>query len=409
MGNRTHIETCLSVSMFLVMMGCAAASGATIYVDIDAPGDDGVSWPTAYRHVQSALSAASSGDEIRVAQGTYGPLTASRSETIQLKNGVTIKGGYAGFGEPDPDARSITSHETILSGERTPWSSSYHVVTGSGTDSTAVLDGFRITGGNAFGSASTDGGGMHNVSGSPTVVNCTFNDNFGHRGGGMYNRESSPLLTNCTFSGNTALQHGGGMCNEHNSNPTLTDCTFSGNTAAEGMLGHREKGGGMYNLESSPLLTNCTFSANTSGGPDSWGGGGGGMCNEQNSNPTLTDCTFSDNSGKTGGAMYNIFSSPMLTNCTFSQNEAVGEMFSGQGNGGAIYNLESNPLLTNCTFSGNTSTVTDPWSGNNGGGGMYNVLSSPTLTNCAFNDNFANRGGGMHNEQNSSPTLTSCT
>jgi hypothetical protein len=36
--------------------------------------------------------------------------------SFQLINGVTIKGSYAGFGEPDPDARDIALYETILSG-----------------------------------------------------------------------------------------------------------------------------------------------------------------------------------------------------------------------------------------------------------------------------------------------------
>ena len=47
---------------------------------------------------------------------------------------------------------------------------SYHVVTGSDTDITALLDGFTITAGNAnvVGEKGT-GGGMVNAGGSPTV------------------------------------------------------------------------------------------------------------------------------------------------------------------------------------------------------------------------------------------------
>ena len=84
---------------------------------------------------------------------------------------------------------------------------SYHVVTGNGIDSTAVLDGFTITGGKANGEEDLNsmGGGMFNSYASPTVVNCRFRENRanGH-GGGIGNWSTSfPSVTNCTFSENS--------------------------------------------------------------------------------------------------------------------------------------------------------------------------------------------------------------
>ncbi len=75
---------------------------------------------------------------------------------------------------------------------------SYHVVTGSGTNATAILDGFTIRGGNANGSFPDDGGGgMLNDPGDPTIRNCTFTRNSGSTfGGGLWNRNSSPSRTN---------------------------------------------------------------------------------------------------------------------------------------------------------------------------------------------------------------------
>ena len=105
---------------------------------------------------------------------------------------MTLMGGFAGVGASDPNARDITEYETILSGDLAgndvlsegPGGSVFaedgvwpynerqwclvhesrpggrtvvHVVTSSGVDQTAVLDGFTITAGNAFRSAVLDG------------------------------------------------------------------------------------------------------------------------------------------------------------------------------------------------------------------------------------------------------------
>ena len=108
--------------LFIIVLVCPFTYGNVIYVDNDAVGaNDGSSWADAYWCLQDALFNAHAGDEIRVAYGTYKPdrrvavsrsrrqITASgdRTASFQLKNGVTIKGGYAGFCEPDLDARDL--------------------------------------------------------------------------------------------------------------------------------------------------------------------------------------------------------------------------------------------------------------------------------------------------------------
>jgi len=368
--------------------------GPIWYVDGDATGTDaGSNWADAFNDLQDALKAASAGEEIHVAQGTYTP-GSGRTVTFQLNNGVTIKGGYAGFGEPDPDAWDIEAYETILSGDLygndddpgypgapPPLAdNSYHVVTGSGTDETAILDGFTITAGNANGSSYPHlfGGGMITESnGSPTLIDCTFTVNSAQFGGGMGNYNSGPTLTNCTFSSNWA-NSGGGIANDANSSPTLINCEFRDNSA--------EYGGGMRNYSSSPTVTDCTFSGNSATY-------GGGMRN-YSSNPILTNCTFTGNSAEShGGGMFNQDSSPAVTNCAFGGNSAT--------YGGAMYSYQdSSPAVTNCLFSSNSADY---------GGGVLNFSSSPMLTNCTFTANSAeNYGGAMYNEGNGSPTVTGC-
>ncbi len=400
MAKKRNLKMWVVMSVLLAGMAPAIAAGGVIYVDADAStGGDGQTWATAYKYLQDGLGAAVSGDEVWVAEGIYKPdegdgiTPGNRYATFQLKNGVAIKGGYAGFGEPDPNARDVEVYETVLSGDllgndgpdfANNYENSYHVVTGSGTDQTAVLDGFTIRGGNANGSGENRfGGGMYNRSGSPTLTNCMFTDNTARAGGGMGNRSSSsPTLTNCTFSKNsTRDDQGGGMAN-WSSSPTLTNCTFSGNSA--------NSGGGMHNWSSSPTLTNCTFSGNSAEF-------GGGMTNYEGGSPTLSNCKFIANSaGDKGGGMYNLNSSPTLTNCVFSGNSAA------LWGGGGMANWTSTPTLANCTFSGNSA--------DRDGGGMWNYdNSSPTLTNCTFNGNSASYVGGMANFESSNPTLTNCT
>ena len=145
MNGRIKLKACLIISIFLFGMACSAAAGRTIYVDADASGaNDGSSWADAYNYLQDALADANSGDEIHVAQdaltdassalkpleisvaeGIYTPDSNSadpggsgdRTATFQLINGVTLKGGYAGFGEPEPNAHDVELYETILSGD----------------------------------------------------------------------------------------------------------------------------------------------------------------------------------------------------------------------------------------------------------------------------------------------------
>jgi len=398
-----------------------------IYVDDNADGaNDGSSWADAFNYLQDALTAAWSGDEIRVAQGVYKPdqgagiTPGDREATFQLINGVTIKGSYAGYGTPDPNARDIDLYETILSGDLdgndvtgdwyTKRENGYHVVTGSGTAPSAVIQGFIIAHGNAYDPDNpvTNGGGMLNENGSPTIMDCTFSNN---SRGGIYNYKSSPKITDCTFSNNSASE-GGGMYNNESS-PTMISCTFSNNSAGSGggmrnwfcddlmiidctfsgnFVGADCQGGGMSNAYSHPTLINCSFIGNSTDKDSD----GGAMVN-WHSNPNLTNCTFTGNSAEKAGGMYNRYSNPILDNCAFSSNYA-------ERSSGGMYNLECNPTLVNCIFKYNEAGYR--------GGGMYNYGSSPILSNCTFGGNKSgDQGGGMYNQESSlecNPELTNC-
>jgi len=351
-----------SITLCLAIF-CSPALSDTIYVDGDAPGiNNGADWTNAFNELYDALGAAQDGDDILVAEGTYKPdvsgLVNPLEASFAMKNGVVIAGGYAGYGEPNPDARDVELYESILSGDiGVPWNGSdncYHVFyhpDGLALNGSAVLDGFTITSGNANGTKSDSrrGGGMYNKKGnSPTISNCMFTGNWAYYGAGMNNRDqSNPTLSECTFIDNTANSYGSGMDN-YKSSPTVSNCTFRNNTS-------EFRGGGMFNWRSSPTLSNCIFTDNRANNL----GRGGGIENYVHSNPVLINCLFAGNwAGYRGGGMYNgSFSSPTLSNCTFADNET-------DSDGGGMYNYyNSSPTVTNCIFWGNSSLQIDNYDG----------------------------------------------
>jgi hypothetical protein len=179
-----------------------------IYVDANATGTgDGTSWANAFTSLQSALTAAGSYCDIWVASGTYKPTTGSdRNASFQMKNGVAIYGGFTGT-EISFNERDWQTNETILSGDLngddfiTPKGSpilitnnsenSYHVVYNSSVNSTAILDGFTIQGGNATGNWPSVGGGIYNESSSPNIANCKIRANSAYMSGGGVSNTSN--------------------------------------------------------------------------------------------------------------------------------------------------------------------------------------------------------------------------
>ena len=394
-----NIQTESLLNLFLAL---TPDQNNVLYVNQNVTESDktGSSWVNAIPELRDALSWAgvqwdSDTDgplQIWVAEGLYLPVDnpSSRTATFQLVNNVHIYGGFAG-GESSLEARDWNANATILSGDidendfpfdphtdsdgnpDTPsqtdhivGTNSYSVVTSSGTDNTAILDGFIITAGlfKVNVSPYDKGAGIFNDSGHPILRNLSISGNRAQEGGGMYNSSSNPKLVNVTIDNNTSVTFGGGMSNDASS-PSLTNVRFLDNNSMDAA------GGGMYNKNSSnPNLINVSFSGNIARD-------GGGMANLDNSSPILINVTFTDNRANgNGGGIFNLQSSnPTLVNVVLWNNEASGDIANPSA---SILNANSVPsishsLIANSGGSGN-------WNSDLGNNHGNNIDADPLFT-----------------------------
>lgn len=343
---------------------------STIYVDANAKGtNDGSSWTNAFTSLQNALVVAVPGREVRVADGVYTPdrgmgiSRGNREVSFTLRSGMTVLGGYAGTGAPDPNARDVKAYATILSGdllandlpvadpcnlwkEASRTDNSRHVLTALKIDQTTVVDGLQIVGGYAFGPSATP-----------------FTDDL--QGAGL------------TFSGGSL---------------SLRNCTFLGNWASN-------DGGAIYVDEGRLELTDCTFRANGAGTRAGQARGtGGAVHNDGTGQLALSRCKFYTNfAGSQGGALDNNKGGATLARCVFIQNYAA------NSGGGAIWNSEGSLFVVNCTFNGNRTDYS--------GGAIANGWKgSLSAVNCCLHANYAKfQAGAIDNFFGGKATLTNCT
>ena len=345
-----------------------------IYVDDDSVGtNDGSSWQNAYIYLQDALADAEVSEKpvvIRVADGIYKPdqgngiRSGDISATFNLICDVTLSGGYAGIKSFDPNARDIEIYQTILSGdlqnndnindindhtnyldEKSTYDNSVHILTANLTDTSSILEGFWIMGGNFYrspplGSDPPDfhGGGMVIIKASPTISNCIFTHNAALFGGAIAVLEqSNPNLINCLFERNESYI-GGGVYNIK-SQIKLKDCLFISNNSTYGA--------GLYLKDSDATINNSTLSNNTAYYE------GGGIYSTNNETLTLKNCKFRNNSSDSDGGGMHIedTKNTFLSGCLFTGN------YTHQGSAISNSNSDQNSFvtITNCTFAGNSN------------------------------------------------------
>lgn len=214
--------------------------GSPIYVKPGAVGG-GTSWTNAI-DLQGALDMAIYGDDIWIVTGEYKPTqTTDRSEYFEIKEGVSLYGGFLGS-ELTLNERDWENNSTIISGdigeEGLMSDNSYNVIRMNGTleypiTEKSILNGLVIEGGYAdVLSGNLERGAALLLSyASPLVVNCSFRNNYAENYGGAVfgNTSSSPHFYNTIFSENSVQTYGGAVF--AGSPMQFVNCVFYSNQA----------------------------------------------------------------------------------------------------------------------------------------------------------------------------------
>ena len=295
--------------------------------------------------------------------------------------------------------------------------------------SLSILDGVTIQNG-----SNIDGGGIACIGASPTILNCTIQENnaagngggiysndsekitirncslmnndSGNNGGGIYNYAAVIDIENCNIVNNTATREGGGIYNRSSASVMIQDCKMLSNSSTR-------EGGAIYNsYVTMTTIQDCMILNNSASE-------GGGICSDRNASVMIRNCKILNNSASEGGAISNSYVTMMtIKECTIKDNSSdrngggVNNSYtmmttlqdctvknnSATWNGGGVYNSYTTmTTLQNCAITGNNAGVS--------GGGVFNYSSTAITDNCTIADNISvNSGGGIYNESSTSTT-----
>ncbi|MDD5305736.1 MAG: right-handed parallel beta-helix repeat-containing protein [Deltaproteobacteria bacterium] len=211
------------------------------YVDGDvASSGNGLSWKEAYESIQEGIDAAYTATQqnngpvrcqVWVSGGTYWVYSTAKTDTIELKSGVDLYGGFDGTESDLVNRKHVT---TTLSGyhpERI--GKVYHVITALDDSS---VDGFTIQDGKADDTINMGGGGLIANLASVAIRNCIFKNNETLAWGGGAFINGPARIESCLFSNNTAMSGGGIHFDYYGTGSVVANCTFTQNSSGNGAL-----------------------------------------------------------------------------------------------------------------------------------------------------------------------------
>jgi hypothetical protein len=305
-------------------------------VDNDCDGREDLAVPGDYASIQAAIDAATAGDLVCVAAGTYTENLDFGGRSIGL---VGVYGSAATL----IDGGGVGPVISLASGE------------GSGT----FIQGLTLSNG-----AATRGGGIY-AQGSEAslddivITGCSATSG----GGGLYLGEATVEASGLVIESCSATA-GGGIELDHAvlvaEDASIEGCTASG------------AGGGIYSEDSDLILELSTVQACSANG---YGGG----VHFSTGDIDLGGTSVADCDADYGGGAYLISAQGSLEGARLEGNEAVGY-------GGGLYIHQQGPDLIGVTLSGNVAQS---------GGGAYLAGASPEVAGSIFEGNSAEFGAGL--------------
>jgi parallel beta-helix repeat protein len=372
------------------------ASPAILYV---APGANCGGASPCYGDIQAAVNAASTDDEIRIAQGIYSQIGTSSGITAVVRvvdKKLTLRGGYSisDWNTSDPEA-----NPTVIDADDNGIGMyiNYQADIGIGT---ITVEGLSITGGNATeaGAGTDSGGGIfvdHTTHVKVTVQNCKIYENTAEdtSGGGIWTTRSD----NLQIVGNEVYDNqGSGIVVTYGDNTVIVDNMVENNVGG-GIAVISDLGGGT-DIRSNQVTDNqgtgITLNTATGGslaenlvtGNHTTGGGGGLDISGAVNDFVISDNTVCGNSALQGGGIDISGSVAVVrdnlveSNFTTASSNGGGGLYVDSGASGAYVLVSGNQVLSNTTT--------------NQGGGLL-VLGYVDVMGNTIADNSATSGGGL--------------
>jgi hypothetical protein len=349
---KTRSFTVAESVLLIVFVTVGSAAAATkIHVPADQP------------TIQAGINAASNGDTVLVAPGTYQENIDFLGKAIKV---TSTNGSAVTIIKNNGGGSVVTFH--------------------SSEGRNSILNGFTITGG----LASFGGGGIEISSASPTITNNKIVGNQACDGNGIEVNFGSPLIKGNTITGNSQAGCSGGTGGGGIEIGGAAGAQVIGNLITNNDAGSGIGGGGISLFAAgTPTIMNNIISNNSA---QNSGFGGGGISMVNDSDAAIVQNLIFGNSAPQGGGVYYLVPSgangPTLVNNTFVNNQ------SGSGQGSAVYANDfdvPSHLYNNIIFGANAQTAV--YCGN---------LNSTTPPVFFFNDVFAEQGttyGGICSDQ----------